>query len=260
MDGSSGKIDCLYCAEPISPKAVVCPHCKQNVAIARALSDRVRELEGQLAECQLTDAPVLATGQLAVTDQGATKTSDFVVLTIVNFVAYGVFALWIDKAANSLPAAIGIALLLTPFAAGIWVGVRSQRVLFLRHLLAGFLVMVIGVLPYMIRDWTTGRSRWQQEAIPAAAILFVPGLLSASGSLMGRWLRALRQGRNQQGATRIANRLLRTDARQDREPSKFVPALASLLSAMAPILTFLASVIGAYFTYLAATAGKGIAK
>lgn len=267
MDPNPGTIACPYCAQPISPQAVVCHHCRQNVALTVALTMRIAELERELGEVRATvDGLQRSSGGARQPDAPPALPAepgwrDFVTPTIVNVCAYGVFAVVVSKDLFTLPGAIGIALLLVPFASGVWLGLHFPVIGIGKHLVADASVIAAGVGPFIVEDVIDGRLNFPQDTLMTSAIFFVPGLLSASGGLMGKWIRRLRSGAPRQDVpTRIADRIIRGLPTESPRATQWVPTLASLLAAIAPLLTFFASVIGAYLAYLGAIAGKAGAR
>jgi hypothetical protein len=230
------------------------------------LTARVLDLEGKLSDAQtilevFRTSAVMPQPKVSVTSVlSQPKSRHFTWLTITNLCVYGAFCIWIDAASGSLPPLVGMALLFFPFVSGLWLGLRSDRTFFVKHLIAGSIVICFALGPFLFRDLIKGLLQLPRDAFLSAAALFIPGLLSASGSLMGRWIKRLRSGGTPAAATRIADQLLRVRPTSATRPNRLVPKLAGLLAAIAPLLTFLASVIGAYLAYLAAVAGRTLGK
>jgi hypothetical protein len=255
-------VTCPYCTEAISEGAVICRYCRQNVGLALTLMTRLAELEKQLeaaeAAALLREAStVRAEIPLArMSTQAMPTRRHFVTLAILNICAYATFFTWLIFYENTLPKPLGIALIFFPFASGALFGAVYGGVFFKKQIVISVVTVAVTIGPFVARDLAKGLFRFPQDLAISVVALFVPGLLSASGSLTGRWIRSIRRGRVQEGAaTRVAVRLLSARSNSSTR-RKFVPALAAVFGAIAPILTFMASIIGAYLAYLAAIAGK----
>jgi hypothetical protein len=255
------QVACPYCTEAIAAASVICRYCRQNVGVALSLLRRVAELEQLIEVAQveslpgepLNDAHAIPDVSLA---PAIPKRRHFALLGVANIAAYATFLTWISVNAESLPKSVGVALLFFPFASGALFGFIYSGVFFRKQLLVSAVTVGISIGPFLTRDLMNGLFRFPQDLALTAVALIIPGLISSAGSVTGRWIRSLRRGGVRQGrAIKLADRLLRTpNASVSR--AKFVPALAALIGAIAPVLTFVASLVGAYLTYLAAVAGK----
>jgi hypothetical protein len=88
-----------------------------------------------------------------------------------------------------------------------------------------------------------------------AGWLSYSGLMTLTGGLAYKWFRRLRTQETRTDFASWLARQLVISSSAGREPSdKKIQRIASLIAAIAPILTFVTSIVGAYFTYLAAMA------
>jgi hypothetical protein len=187
-------IDCPYCAETIKAEALVCPHCRGDIAALRPWIERVQALEAKLARYEAPPPVAVPAATTRPRPRRGSPVATFlwlVVLPIVLLlVAHGVIILWLDL--NNLVMR-GLAILIPlPF------GIRRPRSKGVDFAIAA----TVAVVSVALMSVATGLhdqvpvlpqngQEWREVGEYALSIL----LSYATGMLLARWLFSPTKGR-----------------------------------------------------------------
>jgi hypothetical protein len=251
---------CPYCCSEIPDDALVCKFCQRDVAFLRPFLAEMVELRSSVQAHEVAiqslanelSALPMNTPAEALRYPRAPRAWVLVALGVgLEIVLYA-----LARQAHLLSRTFFILMTANPFPLGLWYGRSIAGRQVRRYLLIGAVMALLGLLGTIGYWWVDDK----QITLPSTddlysfAILIVgPTLIFTMGALFGDWLKDIANGRS---THRIATRIADVLIRKDRNPvastrAGRVAKLASVITALGPLLTFLATLATGYFTYLA---------
>lgn len=274
-------MNCPYCKESIKAEALVCRYCHRDVFPPGRLYEELRKLQ-KTVDAQSETLHLLSTEFTRISrrapkqsDLAGTKllteppdqitaqrrTALMTAVTVLVPATIEVLSYAYMRAHGFFSMLVFVLLALIPFPFGVWMAKVTPGRHLARYVGLGLLIGIVGFMGTVFLYWADiGKIELRlinepAELLALAVLILGPGLIFIAGSVIGDWWEGFGPRRSSEVARRAARLLTPDDVDKNLREDR-VTKLASVFSALTPLLGLLGTLATAYFTYLAAVNQK----